>query len=444
LRSLKRWPVARRMVVSAVLVVLLMLPAAGAMLAYNVRQTMEASFNSQLVWLLDAVVASVDYQFQTDALILRRGLPDPRFERVYSGWYWQVSAGPGRVLTSRSLWDRRLAEPEPSQLTFRELDGPRGQRLMVVSRQLLLPSLRHPVTVSLAADSKDLRQDIERFQTLLFGSLASLGLLLVLVLGLQVLWGLAPLRRIERSLQSVESGEGRALDTDLPDELASLARTINLVLARDQALIERGRTTAGNLAHALKTPVAVLMTLAEQLPEARRQAFAVELRRIDEAVRHHLARASAAGPVALGAGINLAQALQPVLQALGTFAGRRGLKLETTIDPRIVARIEQQDAEEIVGNLLENAINWAETVVTLTIVRGPAEVVITVEDDGPGMAEQALQKAQERGAQLDESRSGSGLGLAIVKELASLYGAILDLERSPLGGIRARVSFPVG
>ncbi len=439
--NLKRWPIAWRMAVSAMVLVMLVLPAAGGLLAWNFRQTMEASFNNQLASLLDAVISSVHYQSESDSLALRRDLVDPRFNRVFSGWYWQASAGRERVLTSRSLWDQRVLLADMPELSFQRIDGPRDQSLIMASRQITLPSLRQPVTVALAADAKDLEEDIERFQALLFASLAALGLLLLLFFGLQLFWGLAPLRRIERSLKAVESGERETLDTNLPEELARLARAINLVLEHDQALIERGRTTAGNLAHALKTPVAVLATLAERLPEAQRQEFSVELNRVNDAVRHHLARASAAGPAAIGSGLKLDQALAPVLNALSVLAQRRSIDLTVSIDAGVSARIEEQDAEEIVGNLLENALNWAETRVTLTITGGSAGVAILVEDDGPGMSGQQCQQALERGSQLDESRSGSGLGLAIVKDLASLYGATLELERSDLGGLRARVQF---
>ncbi len=442
LNRLKRWPIALRMSVSALILLMLLLPLAAGMLAWNFRQTMEASFNNQLASLLDAVVSSVHYSAEDDALALRRELVDPRFSRVFSGWYWQATAGAERVLTSRSLWDQRLDVPDTRELNFQRIDGPRGQRLIVASRQVLLTAIRQPVTISLAAEAEGLEADIRRFQTLLFVSLVALGVLLSVLVWLQVVWGLAPLRKIERSLKAVEAGDRATLETSLPEELASLARTINLVMERDQALIERGRTAAGNLAHSLKTPVTVLTTLSERLPESQKQEFSVELQRINEAVRHHLARASAAGPIALGGGIVLESALAPVLDALRTLAKRRNITLESSVDPALRVRVEQQDIEEIVGNLLENALKWAKSRVVLRVAGQPDGVCITVEDDGPGMSEEDAELALSRGSRLDETRSGSGLGLAIVQDLAGLYGGTLSLTHSAAGGLKAEVLIP--
>lgn len=171
----------------------------------------------------------------------------------------------------------------------------------------------------MAADLSGVNQEVDRFEALLAGSLATLGVLLLAMVWMQVHWGLRPLRRLEQSLGRVEAGQQQLLDTDLPEELARLAQAINLVLERDQRLIERGRATAGNLAHALKTPVSVLQTLSERLPQDQQGAFQAELQRLNEAVRHHLARASAAGPAGLGGAVNVEEALEPVLAALRTW-----------------------------------------------------------------------------------------------------------------------------
>jgi signal transduction histidine kinase len=305
-----------------------------------------------------------------------------------------------------------------------------------------LASFADPIHVAVAADLSEVREEVARFQALLAVSLATLGGLLLLLFGLQIRWGLAPLRRIERSLREVESGQRSALDTDLPEELAGLARTINLVLQRDQVLIERGRATAGNLAHALKTPVAVLHTQVETLPEAQRARLQKELHRLNDAVRHHLARASTAGPPAFGPGLLVENALAPVIQGLTMLAKRRGLQFESRIDCPEPVRFEQQDLQELVGNLLENALNWAKQSATVDVVQSPDGLLIEVNDDGPGMSEEDCQRALERGGRLDEARSGSGLGLSIVKDLVQLYGGELSLRRSDQGGLRVSARFP--
>lgn len=439
---LRRWPIAARMLVSALVLVLLVLPVAGWLLAWNFREAVNASFDDRLESLLNVVVADLDDQVAATGSQPSPELGDPRFDRVYSGWYWQVTLADGRVMTSRSLWDQRLPETTGAGLSWQEVTGPSGQQLRMVGRDIQLPALADTVSVRVAADLSGVREEEARFQTLLVVSLATLGVLLLILIGLQIQWGLVPLRRIERSLRQVEAGRQSTLETDLPEELARLARTINLVLERDRVLIERGRTTAGNLAHALKTPVSVLQTLSETLPEEKRPGFQAELRRLDEAVRHHLARASTAGPSALGRGVDVDEALAPVLSALQTLATRRGVRFEAHLECPEAVGFEQQDLQELVGNILENAIQWAAGRVTVSVTRSAAAFAIEVDDDGPGMSARQREQALARGGRLDEERSGSGLGLAIVKDLVDLYGGHLELANSHLGGLRVAAVFP--
>ena len=442
LSGLKRWGIARRMMVSALVLILLVLPIAGGLLAWNFREAVNASFNNRLDSLLNVVIAGVAYDLPNDALVLERRLGDRRFERVFSGWYWQVSDGAERVITSRSLWDQRLPVVGGSQIVYRHFTGPRGQSLRMAARTIQIPSMPDPLYVSVAADLTEVRAEVARFHRLLIASLATLGVLLLILIGLQIRWGLDPMRRVEKSLKNVEAGRQNSLETDLPEELARLARAINLVLERDQTLIERGRSAAGNLAHALKTPLSVLGTLSEQLPATQQQAFRAELQRLNGAVRHHLSRASAAGPVGLGRKTDLAEALTPVFAALEALALRRGIQFEKDLELAGPARYEQQDIQEIVGNLLENAVKWAEKRVELAVEQSPDRLVIVVEDDGPGMSEAQCAEALSRGARLDEERSGSGLGLSIVNDLIRIYGGTLTLTRSGLGGLRANVELP--
>ncbi len=441
LTRLRRWPVALRMLVSALVLVLVVLPLAGTVLAWNFRQTLSQSFDERLLSFLNVVIAGIESDPQTGELTPGPQLGEPRFERVYSGWYWQVNDNSGRVITSRSLWDQRLPQISGRGPDWAQAPGPRGQTLRIVERDVQLPAFEGWLSVSVAADQAELDAQVARFNRLLVVSLTTLGTLLLVMIGLQIRWGLAPLRRLERDLRAMESGQTRSLTSDLPEELARLSEAMNQVLERDQILIERGRTAAGNLAHALKTPVSVLTTLSDRLPSVQRTAFRTELSRIDDAVRHHLARASAAGPAALGR-VDLGETLAPVLSALNTLAQRRGVTLESDLGDTGAVRLEQQDLQEIAGNLLENAINWAESQVTFRVEGLPDGLALMVEDDGPGLSDTDIEQALTRGTRLDETRSGSGLGLAIVKELAELYGGTLTLARSPLGGLQASVRFP--
>ncbi|WP_252737951.1 sensor histidine kinase [Marinobacter salexigens] len=440
---LRRLPIATRMLVSALVLVVLVLPAAGALLSWNFREAVSTAFNERLESLLNVVIAGVNYDIRQDALVTNRQLGDSRFDRVFSGWYWQVRDDGDRILTSRSLWDQRLAVSQEPGMAFRTLAGPRGKQLRLLERDIRLPNLNEVLHVQVAASLDEVEAQVARFQTLLWLSLATLGGLLIVLIGLQIRWGLAPLRRIEQSLKAVEQGRQPSVETDLPRELARLADAINTVLERDQHLMERGRTAAGNLAHALKTPVSVLGTLAERLPSEQSAAMQAELKRLDEAIRHHLARASAAGPVTLGAEQEVATVLAPVIEGVQRLAGRRGLVFQSDLQEGLQVRIDAQDLQEIVGNLLENAINWAKGSISLTGTVEGGWLVLSVFDDGPGMSPDTRDQALSRGGRLDEARSGSGLGLSIVTELAVLHGGELRLGESTLGGLHAEVVLPL-
>ncbi|SEM36580.1 sensor histidine kinase [Halomonas caseinilytica] len=437
---LVRASVATRLLLAALLLVLLLLPLAGLGLAHHFRDSVTTVFDERLQALLNVVIAGVHYDEVEQQLIHDRPLGDPRFRQIFSGWYWQVSDGDSRILTSRSLWDQRLALEDST--SPRELVGPRDTPLRVVSRDIRIAPLATPLRVSVAAPSSTIDLEASRFNRLLSLSLAALGLLILLGLAVQIRWGLAPLRRLRDDLKAVENGDAERLGTRLPAELAKLAGAMNAVLERDRRRLERARHAAGNLAHALKTPVSVLTTLAEGLPGDSQRRFKAELTRIDDATRHHLARASAAGDGVLNRPIQCLDTLRPVLEGLTRLAERRGLSLTHDLPTSLTVRLDPQDLQEVVGNLLDNALRWAEQRVHLSGGTDNRGTWLRVEDDGPGMSEADCQAALARGAKLDEQRSGSGLGLAIVNDLVTLHDGTLTLERADLGGLAARVWLP--
>lgn len=278
--SLRHLPIATRLRVSALVLVLVVLPVAGSILAWNFREAVNSAFEQRLESLLNVVLASVRYDPETDTLVSNRQLGDARFEQVFSGWYWQVRSEGPYAITSRSLWDQRLPVTKTTGMDVRTIAGPRDESLRLVERDVTLSNLGARLHITVAADLSEVHAEVARFWGLLVASLVILGVLLVRLTALQIRWGLEPLRRLERSLDAVKKGRLSALDTDLPAELARLSEAINTVLKRDQTLIERGRSAVGNLAHAMKTPVSVLMTTTEQLPEPQRSDMQVELQRL--------------------------------------------------------------------------------------------------------------------------------------------------------------------
>lgn len=441
-----RWArrsISLRLLLAVLVMVGLALPIAGTLLSHHYHTSATQAFDDRLGATLNVIMAGVTYDRLEQQLVHDRALGDPRFDNVYSGWYWQITDGEQQTLASRSLWDQRLPFIENDTLSARSITGPRGQSLRVVERDIYLAPLEAPLHISVAAQDDVLANDIREFQQLLWGGLIGLGVLLLGVLALQVRWGLAPLRRMHVNLHEVEQGSAEQLDTRLPDELATLAASMNAVLARDQRLIERGRHTAGNLAHALKTPLSVMRLQLRQLPEANRAAWAVELERLDSAVRHHLARASAAGEGVRFAPIDLYPTLTPLLNGLSRLAQRRGIVLRQAWGQKIRVHMDEQDIQELVGNLMDNALRWAHSEVQLNVKIDGQQLILTVSDNGPGMSEAECQQAVQRGQRLDEHRSGSGLGLAIVTDLVALYSGQMHLTRASTGGLEVVIELPV-
>ncbi|WAM55897.1 sensor histidine kinase [Vreelandella venusta] len=432
-----------RLLLAALLMVLLALPVAGWLLTHHYRTSAIHAFDERLETTLNVIIAGVTFDPVAQQISYDRSLGDPRFEQVYSGWYWQITDRDHLSATSRSLWDQRLPVIDNKNLAARTLGGPRGQQLRVVERDIYLAPLETPLHVSVAARDDALREDIQQFQQALWLGLVGLGALLLGVLALQVRWGLAPLRRMNANLRDVEQGQAEQLDTHLPGELAILAESMNAVLIRDQRLIERSRHTAGNLAHALKTPLSVMRLLVKQLPSESRAHWDVELSRIDNAVRHHLARASAVGEGARFSPIAVQDTLAALITGLTRLARRRHIQLQQHIDSSVRVHMDGQDLQEIVGNLLDNALRWATSEVSIRLQTDGQRLSLRVSDDGPGMSAQECQAAVQRGKRLDEQRSGSGLGLAIVTDLVALYQGQMHLQRAQAGGLEVVIELPV-
>ncbi|GGJ12279.1 sensor histidine kinase [Neoroseomonas lacus] len=435
---------ALRLALAAGLWVAAGLGAAGWFITGVVVRQVEAAFDARLSGLLDAAVAAVT----TDThghIVVGRAPAGADFDRALSGAYWQVTGPDGAVTTSRSLWDQTLpaAQSGHEGIAWRDIIGPRGEPLRLAERDLLLPDAAGEAHVAVALSRAETLAEIARLRTVLLAVFVLLGIGLVGGVVTTVVVGLAPLRRVRRALAEIRQGRRDTLDLDAPGEVAPLVAEVNALIATNRATVERARTHVGNLAHALKTPLAVLRNALEpshpDLPSARAEAEALQ-----GLVQHHLARARTAAratSVAAAAVSPLAVA-QDIAPALRRLFADRGLLIEVTGASTARVRVDAQDLTEMLGNLMENACKWARGQVSLSVADVPGSVVITVADDGPGLPEQVREAALARGVRFDEGTAGAGLGLAIVADLATLYGGALDLARSDLGGLRATLSLP--
>jgi signal transduction histidine kinase len=252
------------------------------------------------------------------------------------------------------------------------------------------------------------------------------------------------LRRVREALARIRDGTAQSLEGDFPKEIAPLAAELNSLIAHSAEVVARARTHVSNLAHFLKTPLSVLASEADAAgpsplaDQVRRQVFTMR-RQVD----HYLKRARAAGNVsALGNRTPVEPVLADLTRVLSRIHQTRGIEIEMTCPPNLFFRGERQDLEEMAGNLIDNACKWARHEVHVTARRQGAQLVLDIEDDGPGLSPAERQKVGTRGERLDESVPGSGLGLAIVRDISKLYGGFFVLEASPHGGLLARLTLP--
>lgn len=486
-----------RLTAGAVIWCVLAFLLGGIVLASLFKGAIERALDERLEVVADNMTAVARVR-EDGSVVLTRPLSDSRFERVFSGWYWQIdglntedlpepdepegNTGPsfendGSAATedlfeedpgadeimganepissdsgmwiiarSRSLWDEVLDLPPLDQDAMPDgapISGPDGQSLRVLVRRIGLPGADRPYRLAVAADIADMRREVDAFNAALGWSMGLIGLFLVLTLLVQVRIGLAPLNTVRRGLAAVRSGQAERLTGRFPGEIEPLAHELNKVLDHNKSVVDRARTQAGNLAHALKTPLSVLSSAAERDPGPLSYTVLDQAATMRRQVDHHLARArTAASAQVLGARTAVYPALEGLLRTLRHINRDRTVKAELICPKTVIFRGEQQDLEEMAGNLLDNAFKWATARAQVIVARKDSDLVLAVSDDGPGLPEDKREEVLRRGARLDETVPGSGLGLSIVQDIARAYGGELTLERSALGGLEAIVTLP--
>ncbi len=443
-----------RLIAGAALWCVIALAAGGFLLSSIFRGSVERSFDAQLNVYLEALIA--DSEVRPDgSLTALTDLGDPRFAQVFSGWYWQidgakgVGAPPGPDSRSRSLWDE-VIEIDPNTEVAGVMrgytDGPDGQSLRYIAREISLPGSGLPFTFILAGDTEAIEEDVNRFATMLYWSFAVLALGLLIALFALVRLGLSPLNRVSEALAAIRSGQADRLTGDFPREIQPLADELNSLVEHNAALLERARTHVGNLAHSLKTPLSILKNDAHGQEGPFAQNVSRQADTMRRQVDHYLSRArTAAAANVLGSRTVPEAALSALTRTLRKMYADRGVDIDTNIIGGLAFRGEQEDFEEMVGNLMDNACKWASSRVKVTVQPVPSEtrrLSVSVEDDGPGLPVEAKDEVMKRGARLDESVPGSGLGLSIVRDIAELYNGQLSLEESTLGGLNATIVLP--
>jgi len=324
-------------------------------------------------------------------------------------------------------------------------DGLAGEELIVVESEFVLDAENRIARFRVMGNRTELEEEIASFDRRLFTYLSLFGIGMIAINAMAILLGLKPLGRVRNALAAVREGQAQRLDGRFPAEIEPLASETNALIENNRRIVERSRTQVGNLAHSLKTPLAVLINEGRALGGAKGALISEQAQGMREQVDHYLTRARVA---AQRDSVVYRTPVTPLLERLVRVIEKLGGKKVALTPPagEIVFAGEREDLEEIVGNLLDNAMKWAKSRIAVSAHELPATAgeaqrrfAIVIEDDGPGIPEDRAREALKRGKRLDETKPGTGLGLAIVSELVGEYGGKLSLERSNLGGLRAVV-----
>ncbi|HXW28785.1 MAG TPA: sensor histidine kinase [Xanthobacteraceae bacterium] len=450
---------ALRLFLSATTWTVVILLVTGVILSTVYRHAEERSFDRRLGVYLKTLVADVASPEESGEKF-PQSIGEPLFDLPLSGWYWQVTRLDQQkpdVHSSRSLWDSALPRlderkipPDATGSRQGYVEGPEEQRLRLVERTIDLGDDGR-FLIAVAGDAAEIEGDMRGFDEALTVTFCVLAVVLLLTTTFQVQFGLAPLKRISEGLAAIRSGTAERLEGRFPEEIAPLARETNALIEANREIIERARTHVGNLAHALKTPLSVIVNEAASRGE---DAFAVKVREqtaiMRDQVTRHLERARLAAGLST---IGTVTEIRPVLVALARTMEKihhdRGIAIDVEAPDNLRFRGERQDLEEMVGNLVDNACKWAKSRVAVEVAQPRRDasnprVSVLIDDDGPGLSASEREEVQapRRGRRLDETKPGSGLGLSIVVELAGLYGGELSLETAPIGGLRAELVLP--
>ena len=436
-----------RLIISASIVLAAFLGFAGVALDRAFAESALARVNDRLQSRIYALIAAAEPE--NGALELPQALPEPRLSVPQSGVYAQLADDSGRVLWhSQSSLGIDIAYPparEPGVAVFSTTRDSQGAKLFAMAYGLMwaFPDGKDKAfTLQVAEERAPYEAEIARFRGTLWLWLAGAGLLLLAVQGAVLRWSLSPLRQLARDVADIESGKKQDLKGNYPRELERLTQNLNLLVAHSQSQMERYRNALGDLAHSLKTPLAVLRNEVETLVDssASRATLAEQVARMDRTVDYQLQRAAASGRTALTPSVKVAGIIGRIRNTLLKVYADKRLDIEVALDKDLRFKGDEGDLTEIFGNLLDNACKWGRGKVRIQGKRNGQGLELKVEDDGPGLPDAAFESFRARGARGDVSVPGQGIGLAIVDELVTqVYGGRLETFESALGGAGLKI-----
>lgn len=445
----------QRLLVGALLWVLCSLVATGLVLTQLFKQHIEQQLYKELNVHMLQLIAQME-QEESNPLTVYTILSDPRFEQPLSGLYWviQLQGQDVPLWYSRSLWDENLSLPvlEAETEIRTQITDPVLGHLYVLGRSvaLLESNMDTRYQVWVAAQSDVIAEPLQRFTQMLILSLVSLGSVLIVGVWWQLRLGLKPLHTLRVQLARVHAGQAERIQGHYPQEIQPLVSEFNRVLQSNEEIVQRARTQAGNLAHAIKTPLAVLANAAKKEADSNLSLLVQQqVITAQQQVDYHLSRARVAASVkTVGRRTLVEPALLSLIQLLNQVYSHKELETQMQVTSSdLYFKGESQDLHEMLGNVLDNAFKWAQNTVRVyasPLVQTEAHLglELVVEDDGPGLNAEQCVAVFKRGVRADEIAPGSGLGLAIVADLVQLYGGQVNATRSELGGLRVTLWLP--
>lgn len=431
-----------RLIAVSLMLLAVALLAMGLLLVVLFRAQLQRHFDQTLIDHLQELAAAAE--INADGVLKLTWEPsDPRFKPPFSGWYWEVRNGASIVRRSPSLLEQTLAAPAPGPgraHLFKNIEGPGGERLRIIAQDIVLPERDVPFTVVVAGPCEAVHSDLRAYVGQLAPALIFLAVLLAGLIAVQVTYGLRPLAQVQAALAEVRAGRLTRVGNGGPTEVAPLVDELNGLLSEREKTVEQARAEAGDLAHALKTPIAVIRNEAQELPGESGAVLTAEAEKMARVVEHHLVRARTKAKQRLpGVRASLDGVLDDVRFSMSRLYPDKALKCD--VAPGLAFAGEADDLGEMIGNLTDNACKWARRTVRVSAVRSGARISVQIEDDGPGLDEAACARALARGERLNSSVPGHGLGLSIAEQLAELYGGSLTIEPAATG-LRATLDLP--
>jgi signal transduction histidine kinase len=371
---------------------------------------------------------------------------DPRFNRPHSGWYWEIRQSDVTTSRSDSLWRDNLPVTEPAEGVIpdlQKLTGPEDEPLLALVQKITYPQSKRPLLFMVAGPVSDIEKDVRAFSIQVASTLFVLGLGLWLAVWFQVRFGLRPLQTLKQALADIRQGKTERLPQSFPEEVQPVVSELNALLDHNASLLQRARTHAGNLAHALKNPLTVIRNESRDMEEEKNRIIRQQTDAMATSMDRYLSQARIAGTAGvIGARADVGIIIRDLVFSMEKLYRERNIELNHSIPAACWFRGEAEDLEEMLGNLIDNACKWASSKVDISAQCSDARILLFVEDDGNGVPEILRKEVMQRGRRLDEDIPGSGLGLDIVRDIAELYRGSLELEQSSSGGVRACLILP--